>query len=190
MWGIYADKGEGVCLVFDKKELEKNPDIANIYPGCVKYDGTQKLDSCITSYSEYAEEVVAEIRKNVKNIFFHKRKEWEHEQEYRLIKRCPNPLKEEYLLLGDALKFVILSSKSRNTDEVRYFARLEKIKAVLNNRKGIGNRDAKCQINILIYGNGIFDYALSSEDGKEAIWDSQDGYNVLNPGSNCELLML
>lgn len=24
MWGLYADKGEGVCLVFDRKELVKN----------------------------------------------------------------------------------------------------------------------------------------------------------------------
>ena len=29
MWGLYADKGEGVCLIFDKKELEKFNQIKN-----------------------------------------------------------------------------------------------------------------------------------------------------------------
>ena len=31
MWGLYADKGEGVCLVFDQKELEKNFEKVNIH---------------------------------------------------------------------------------------------------------------------------------------------------------------
>ena len=50
-----------------------------------------------------------------------KAKEWEHEQEYRLLRRCPLASREDYLFLGHALKYVILSSKLRNTDEVLYF---------------------------------------------------------------------
>ena len=118
MWGIYADKGEGVCLVFDKKELEKNHDMKNINLGRVNYDDTKKLESFFISDSKNPEEVLDEIKKHIPDIYFHKRKEWEHEQEYRLIKRCPNAAKEEYLLLGHALKFIILSSKLRNIDEV------------------------------------------------------------------------
>lgn len=30
MWGLYAEKGEGVCFVFDKIELEKSYDMKNI----------------------------------------------------------------------------------------------------------------------------------------------------------------
>lgn len=31
MWGLYADKGEGVCLVFDKEELEKGFDASLVH---------------------------------------------------------------------------------------------------------------------------------------------------------------
>ena len=187
MWGLYADKGEGVCLVFDKCELEKNYDMKNIQKQRVIYNNTEELESFVISLSQKPEDIPAEIKNNILKIFFHKRKEWEHEQEYRLLKRCPNTTKEEYLLLGHSLRFIILSSKLRNIDEVGYFKNIEvieeKMKKVEEARK-MGKAGA---VPVLIYGNGLYDYALCTDDGEEELWNSKGGYNVKVIGKNCEL---
>lgn len=189
MWGIYADKGEGVCLVFDKKELEKNHDMKNINLGRVNYDDTKKLESFFISDSKNPEEVLDEIKKHIPDIYFHKRKEWEHEQEYRLIKRCPNAAKEEYLLLGHALKFIILSSKLRNIDEVRYFENIDNIKRQAEKIEKARKIGKAGKVPVLVYGNGLFDYALCTEDGKKEVWNSKDGYDILVIGKNCKLAL-
>ena len=179
MWGLYADKGEGVCLVFDKKELEKNFEKVNIHRKRVNYRKTKKLESFFISDSQKTEEVQAEIKKHVSHIFFHKRKEWEHEQEYRLLKRCPLVTREEYLLLGHALKFVILSSKLQNIDEVLYYKKIKDIKEKVDKVEKARNIGKKGRIPILVYGNGLFDYALCTEGGEEGLWNSKEGYNVM-----------
>ena len=149
MWGLYADKGEGVCLVFDKNELAKWLDVG-MGQERVSYDDT--IESFFISFSNDPQKVPDEVRDHINDIFYHKRKEWEHEQEFRLLKRCPVTTKEEYLWYGKALKYIILSSKLRNVDEVRYFKSIADIKAKAKN------------IPVLIYGNGLFDYALVTSD--------------------------
>ena len=54
MWGLYADKGEGVCLIFDKKELEKGFGSAALHDR-VSYDKT--VDSYYISLSNTADKV-------------------------------------------------------------------------------------------------------------------------------------
>lgn len=187
MWGQYADKGEGVCLVFDKKELEEIPDMINIHRGFVEYEDSQILESYVISQSESVEDAIKEISNQVPKLFFHKRVEWEHEQEYRLLKKCTNANKEEYLLLGHALKYVILSSKLHNTDEVLYFKRIDILKAMLAKVEQARKVGEDGKIQILVYGNGLFDYSLSLENGEECIWSSTEGYDILIPGKNCEI---
>jgi hypothetical protein len=165
MWGLYADKGEGVCLVFDKNELAKWLDVG-MGQERVSYDDT--IESFFISFSNDPQKVPDEVRDHINDIFYHKRKEWEHEQEFRLLKRCPVTTKEEYLWYGKALKFIILSSKLRNIDEVRYFKSIADIKAKAKN------------IPVLIYGNGLFDYALVTSDQDLIIWDSTNEYDTLN----------
>lgn len=189
MWGVYADKGEGVCLVFDKDELDKNFEMINIHKKRVNYDKTQELDSYIVSLSQNPGNVPAEVKGQLSKFFFHKRKEWEHEQEYRLIKRCPNTVKEEYLLLGHALKFVILSSKLRNIDEVRSFKKIKDIKEKLKKVEEARHVGKAGTIQVLVYGNGLFDYSLATEDGEEELWNSKEGYDILVLGENCELAL-
>lgn len=172
MWGLYAQKGEGVCLVIDKNELPKW-----IEGNWVKYDGTEELESFYITSSTTPSDICTEVKRRVSDIFYHKRKEWEHEQEYRLLKRCPNPNREEYLWLGNALKFIILSSKLQNVDEVRFEKNIDEIKA-----KAHG-------VPVLIYGNGLLDYSLMIHDGKDGIWNSNEGYDVLIWGENCKLAL-
>ena len=47
----------------------------------------------------------------------------------------------------------------------------------------------KGHIPILIYGNGLFDYTLGTEDSSEEIWNSKHGYKLLIPERNCKLLL-
>lgn len=183
MWGSYADKGNGVCLVFDKEELEKSDGIQNISHRDIIYEENQKLDSFVVSKSHNPNDVKEEVAKQLQNIFFHKRKEWEHEQEYRFIKRCPNNEREEYLYLGHALKFIILSTYLREIDEVRYFKNLETIKKTREQK----DKDLKGNTPILVYGNGLLDYFLDTSDGSETIWNSKDGYCIPIIGKNYQL---
>ncbi len=188
MWGLYADKGDGVCLVFDKNELGKNFKVEHIHHNRVNYEGTKELESFVISESHKPEEVVAEIETHVNNIFYYKRKEWEHEQEYRLQKRCPVTIREEYLFLGHALRFVILTSKLRDLDEVLYFNKIKRIKEKLDKVEEMREKDKAGSIPVLIYGNDLFDYSLGSEE--EEIWNSKEGYDVLVIDENCKLSLL
>lgn len=184
MWGMYADKGEGVCLVFDKDEMEKNCDMTNIHKERVKYD--KILESSVVSLSQKTDAIPSEVKNNVHKIFFHKRIEWEHEQEYRLIKKCQNTTKEEYLLLGQSLRFIILSSKLRNIDDVRYFNNIRDIQEAVKKVEEVRNMGNVGTIPVLIYGNGLLDYSLCLS-GEEVIWNSKDRYNILKPCVNCNL---
>lgn len=185
MWGLYAEKGEGVCLVFDREELKKSCDWPNILHDRVKYD--KDIESFVISNSQRQDVVTAEVSGRISDIFFHKRKEWEHEQEYRLLRRCPLATREEYLFLGHALRFIILSSKLRNIDEVLYFKKIKDIKNKVEKIEKARNIGETGRIPVLVYGNGLFDYALCTEDGEEELWNSEDGYDVLVLGENCEL---
>ena len=185
MWGLYADKGEGVCLVFDKEELNRELSNLDVIHDKVLY--AKAVKSHFISVSHKPENVPAEVKKNIRYIFFHKRKEWEHEQEYRLIKKCQNTTKEEYLPLYHALKYVILSSKLQDTDEVRHRQKIKDIKEKLKKIENNGDTGKARRIPILIYGNGFFNYSLIGEKGEGTLWNSEEGYNVLIPGKNCEI---
>ena len=171
MWGLYAEKGDGVCFVFDYDELGKMHDTNIIYD---KISYEEQIDSFVVSMSKEPNNVPNEIQTNVRSIFFHKRKEWEHEQELRFLKRCPISQKEEYLTYGSSLKYIILSSKLQDLDKTLFYQRIQKIKSCTN-------------IPILVFGNGLLEYSLYNfEDGK-FIWNSSNGYDILTPGVNCEL---
>lgn len=78
MWGHYADKGKGVCLVFDKaKLLKKIPDKCH------------KSNICYSPY--YNSDIVVEqnaeksFNSHIYDLFFTKTLDWEHEQEYRIL---------------------------------------------------------------------------------------------------------
>lgn len=171
MWGLYAEKGDGVCFVFDYDELGKMHDTNIIYD---KISYEEQIDSFVVSMSKEPNNVPNEIQTNVRSILFHKRKEWEHEQELRFLKRCPISQKEEYLTYGSSLKYIILSSKLQDLDIILFYQRIQKIKSCTN-------------IPILVFGNGLLEYSLYNfEDGK-FIWNSSNGYDILTPGVNCEL---
>lgn len=171
MWGLYAEKGDGVCFVFDYNDLEKTLDTKIIHD---KISYEENLDSFVVSMSEEPNKVPNEILTNVRPIFFHKRKEWEHEQELRFLKRCPIFYKEEYIQYDSSLKYIILSSKLQDVDNILFNQRIH---------------DLKCctDVPILVYGNGLLEFSLYNLEEGTFIWNSSEGYDILAPGVNCEL---
>lgn len=82
MWGHYADKGTGVCIVFDKDDLVRRlGSIRGYYFERVKY--IKDFDPNITISGSPAKY----FRENIRDIFFNKSDCWEYEQEFRII-RC------------------------------------------------------------------------------------------------------
>ena len=145
MWGIYADKGYGVCLVFDKASLCERIDETYL-SNAVTYDNA--VNSFYIANSDDHLSIQQEIQYHAEEIFFYKRKEWEHEQEYRLIKRFPNLMREEYLDYGNALKYIILNSIIENNDICIFKEMLRCLKI------------HAADIPILIYSNGLLEYSL------------------------------
>lgn len=85
MWGHYANKGKGMCLVFDRRKLLAKFNRINrsgIYHEIVSY--VKKYDSSIIVKGN-PEKYFSE---NYKDIFFTKSDDWLYEREYRIVRRA------------------------------------------------------------------------------------------------------
>ena len=82
LWGHYADKGMGMCLVFDKLKLTSRLNGKAWSHGEIKYDSV--YDSSIIIEGNPKEY----IEKNIQNVFFTKSSDWSYEREYRLLCRA------------------------------------------------------------------------------------------------------
>ena len=103
MWGLYADRGYGVCLVFDKEKLTLAP---NDYAAEVKY--VNLVPQGVNIHNRSRRGIKSEIMRRREEIFFYKRKEWEYEQEYRVIRRADEEFDDEYLDITDSLACAII----------------------------------------------------------------------------------
>ena len=111
MWGLYAGKGYGVCLVFDKNKLIlDNGD----YARDVDYSDDVLPDYAFRNSSKPG--IRREIWRRRDEIYFRKRKEWENEQEYRVIRRAKEERETNYLDVSEALAFVILCKDDSLSD--------------------------------------------------------------------------
>lgn len=106
LWGHYGDKGEGACLVFSKNVILDNiPDDA--HSGIIHYMGEYYGDM---SSSIICDDNVAEnfFKNNIGNIFFYKTKDWEYEQEFRIVRRIEDEGCQQTISLKNALIGVII----------------------------------------------------------------------------------
>ncbi len=84
MWGHYACRGQDVCLVFDKKMFLSEIDTSFLYTHEITYSDLKDLNEIL--YSKHLGVSFEEFIKMKKDdIFFQKTKDWEYEQEYRVI---------------------------------------------------------------------------------------------------------
>ena len=81
MWGHYGERGFGACIVLDKQIL-----LQNLSPDKYTYNAISYLEDyngeiCIDG------DPVEYFKRNKEKIFFRKTKDWEYEQEFRVICR-------------------------------------------------------------------------------------------------------
>lgn len=80
MWGHYAEKGEGCCIIFDKEGIIKECNKLGFRYGSVTYDGA-------------APHIIIDNNPNGIGLlesffdenFLHKSQDWENEQEFRIV---------------------------------------------------------------------------------------------------------
>lgn len=106
MWGHYANKGKGVCIVFDKElfisSLKGNEKI--IQHGEFSY--TNSFSSEIHYKNE--KEILNLTSSRIKEIFFRKTKDWAYEQEYRVVAYAPEEQNRIVHNLSNSVRAVIM----------------------------------------------------------------------------------
>lgn len=144
MWGYYAERGNGACLVFDFDVIEVQEDVYELV-----LDGA--LDAVHPVYIRKVKYCEQRCPHNTQgDEFFCKSKEWEHEQEYRIVFDLDNDsvdvediqgvgsisLAHYYSGLMDYLSGVILGPKFKSEDT--------EIKSYLHHCFSKKTRDVSC----------------------------------------------
>lgn len=82
MWGHYAERGFGACIVLDKRAIISKLSQSDRYTyGLVTYSEDYGGGICIDG------DPIEYFENNKKEIFFQKTKDWAYEQEFRIIYR-------------------------------------------------------------------------------------------------------
>lgn len=109
MWGHYAERGRGVCFAFDKRMMIKEARKRSLYSKEVNYSPILDLDSLDYDDLRY-KDPDSFIRLQKDELFFHKSKDWEYEQEYRFILINDDP-NQRYFDITGLLSAIILYAK-------------------------------------------------------------------------------
>ena len=164
MWGLYANKGFGVCLVFDKDKLKLTD---RDYANSVSYHDF--IPSGYVFHNTSKSGLKTEIFDRRDEIFFCKRKEWEHEQEFRIIRRAKNKYEDNYLDVSDALSFVILCYEGLVFDD--------EFPCDGNHSEVLRKIDKK--LPVLKYEVDIDGYTLwDNSCVDDPIWTEEDGFYI------------
>lgn len=110
MWGHYADKGEGICIVLDKELLlNKLKRTDGFYFKSVSYE--KNFNPCIT----IREDPEKFFLQHMDDIFFKKSDDWKYEQEFRIIYRSDNPAYVD--ISGCVVALVMCYAKGQNRQD-------------------------------------------------------------------------
>jgi hypothetical protein len=116
MWAQYGNNHKGAVLLFDKSDLEE--EVKNQYEMCfiekVDYDNISKLNFSVSydSKRSFRDNIYNELKKDKKNRFFIKQKEWSHEKEMRWVILNERKKGSEFLDYKKSLKAVILGDRT------------------------------------------------------------------------------
>ena len=163
MWGLYADKGFGACLVFDKNKLKL---AEGDYARDVEYMDYVLPDYAFRNKSKKG--LKSEIWRNRDEKFFCKRKEWEYEQEYRVIRRAKHELDDEYLDVSDALSFVILCRDESLFDG----------ESIWEGSHYMDIKSIDRKLPVLSYEFGLDWYELWRDVPDDPIWTEMSGFYI------------
>lgn len=159
MWANYADKGYGVCFVFEKNSMCTYLESDNLYVADeVNYNDVFSQDTNTDIRDMH--EIKTWINEHVKDLFFTKRSEWQHEQEFRIIRRFTNNHKAHFLNIAPCLKYVIMFNSKTISHEANITTSFEYdlMKQFINP-----------EVKILTYESFLGDYLLVSDE-RRTIW--------------------
>lgn len=132
MWAQYGDNHEGVCLIFDKNELNEQfetLDYIDLHSGKIDYEiDLSRIENTINVEREAIEELLNSPEKLFNKInsnlqykykFMRKHVDWKTENEYRWLLFCRND-EELFLPFYKSLKAIVFGAKVHH----RYFSTL------------------------------------------------------------------
>ena len=175
MWGLYADKGFGVCLVFDKSMFEELLNKKNWEYKEVVYSENVSGDVSVEEKGRIIKTISSDNGKKA-DPFFQKRKEWEHEQEFRVLTKFDDTQSAHYFEFGESLKYVIMN-KAKTIDEKDSLANSVECKVL---KKVLNGTDVK----ILFYNSFCSNYNLLDDIGN-VYWSSDA--NEFNENSELDI---
>ena len=115
MWGFYGKKATGVCIEFDKEILLSSS--SNIKYKDISYYEHIPTNSHIDNFDSYEINTIEDARKVVNEhidcIYFSKYKEWEFENELRIISKT-----ESFLDIRGSIKRIYLFEPESSIKEI------------------------------------------------------------------------
>ncbi len=122
MWGHYAEKGYGVCLVFDKEKLLKTIPADCCSSGDIRYS------------ADYGNAIVAQddvesyFNLYKDDLFFTKTIDWEYEQEFRIITKSDYAIEYKDSLIAVIMYF---AEDVPNSDSISNCEMVRSIKKIV-----------------------------------------------------------
>lgn len=111
MWGHYAEGGNGVCIVLNKNNLlQAAANMPSCHFGYVSY--SPEYDCSIDFESEIP---IEEMEQRIRDIFFCKSDQWQHEQEFRIVARQTASV--DYLDLTNCIEAIIFAKLGASIGE-------------------------------------------------------------------------
>lgn len=143
LWGYYAEKGNGVCLAFDKEMLIKNFNKLKGFRRHTNIHYLKKFSNAIFGESKLPK---IEVENRYKDIFFTKSKDWKIENEYRFLIR-PDVRTLNKINFGDSLVAIIIClplcsdiSEVRETAEYKILKQ-QTMKPILRYTTNLGSKE-------------------------------------------------
>lgn len=158
MWGHYAEKGKGVCLVFDKEKFTSG--LNEDYYGIIEY--RKEVDNSIRIPGDELRNCVEYINNHKKQLFFTKDIGWNYEQEFRIVQFKKNN-GDTYKNINNSLLSVIIQGYNEE-DKVSHTIKLIKLKTL--------EKYMKRRIMICEYGTFLGEKNLRCQ-GK-SVWSSTE----------------
>lgn len=132
LWGYYAEKGNGACLVFDKDRLFREYWKSFAPPGVpddLEVVYLERFTNAITFGGDNKTQIESEIDNRIQDIFYTKASCWAHEKEIRLITK-----KQKELPINDSVIGIILCfpkvEKIEDTNQYRILEQIAKLQPI------------------------------------------------------------
>ena len=160
MWAHYAEKGYGVCLVFDKEKLLTETD--TYFSDSITY-----TDSFNNNINVDNPNISQFFKENKEDLFFKKKTEWSNEQEYRIILRLDDIFKFKYFNIPENSFVAIIMCRAKGCEDKSVFDSSE--------YKYLENLANKISSDIPIVELGGFfdDISLRFKNGGDTLWNSK-----------------